>query len=183
MAGWPQLSGEALAAWRSSKTSLQKQLSELDTQPGPHYFPSWEMSRNARFPRAGSGKLPQKLAKGQPAWSWDLSKPQRQSWVRLGQACSSLVHVDLTLLPDVPVVIPRANGPRLWSAAGAQAERRQYHSLEFLTGYSISLFEWHRYHKPNMSKISLQIFASQICSFHVSSTHVVVSSSFQLLRP
>lgn len=68
-----------------------------------------------------------------------------------------MVLVDLMLLPDVPVVIPRANGPRVWSGAGAQAERSQYHSLEFLTGYSISLLERHRCHKPNMSKIRLQV--------------------------
>ena len=94
---------------------------------------------------------------GQPAWSWDPSRPQRHSWVRSGQTCSSLVQVDLMLLPDVPVVISRANGPRVWSGAGAQSERSQYHSLEFLTGYSISLLGWHRYHEPNMSKIRLQI--------------------------
>lgn len=86
--------------------------------------------------------------------------PQQTPKAKLGQVRSgllNLVQVNLMLLLDVPVVIPRANGPRVWSGAGSQAKRSQYHSLEFLTGYSISLLEWHRYHKPNMSKIRLQI--------------------------
>lgn len=86
--------------------------------------------------------------------------PQQTPKAKLGQVRSgllNLVQVNLMLLLDVPVVIPRANGPRVWSGAGSQAERSQYHSLEFLTGYSISLLERHRYHKPNMSKIRLQI--------------------------
>ena len=127
--------------------------------------------------------LPSESWENVTAWSWDPSKPQRHSWVRSGQTCSSLVQVDLMLLPDVPVVISRANGPR----SGQELVLRQREanttpwSSWLVTQYlcldgtgTMSL---------TCPKSDFKSFASQICSFHVSSTHVVVSSSFQLLRP